>query len=508
MKIKNIIFLYSTQAHSRTDIYTNACHDLKSTYGYNVVFTYNGAVIKGIDGINSEHFETWLRGNRNAVEMVVLSDFEKKYRRSNFWRPAVIERNLTDYSFIGNAFAKSDYRIDEIEWYLKALILFYEYVIEKHRIQAAFNIVSDNIHPQILYELSRSIPIIPFAIGRGIYWFDDMFYLQTELNYTSRLLAEKYKEIAYASSRASNFDLSIVDEHLRMMRETCTRSARPTVIYSKSVGTTLRNALKSIRRDYMWITLRKPAINESNYKVQFTPVCFSLLARIYNISWIRRNITNYNLPCESYVFLPLHYQPEASILGASPGWLDQLGLVRLLSSSLPSGFRLVVKDHPATGGMREPAFYRNIMKLKNVLLLDDRVNSRAIINHPSCRLLVTIGGTTGFEGMLFGKPLLILGRAYYDCMKTLVRPPPDLNEMPNFMKDLLIHEKYYLAEDIINDARMFLAAWLSIMKPVGKATTPDPMNRAAAGKDWARVMNELVKQIEESGLYEITDANE
>ena len=505
MKIKNIIFQHSTQAIARTDIFANACRELQTNYGYNVVLTYNGPIIKGIDDINNEHFETWLQGNKDIVARVNLSELERKYSRSNLWQPAAIERNLTDYSFIGSALAKSDYRIEEIEWYLKALILFYEYVIMKHRIQAAFNIVSDNIHNRIVQELSRSINIIPFAIGRGVYWFDEMFYLNTDLNYGSKLLSEKYKEISDTGTLASGLEFSKIEEHIRMMRETSANSARPSIIYSKSVGTTLRNALKTIRHNYMLMTPKRPAINESNHKMQIAPAFFSLLARIYNIFWMRRNVINRNLPEKPYVFFPLHYQPEATILGASPGWLDQLALVRLLSFSLPSGFRLVVKDHPYIGGSRKPSFFKDIMDLKNVVLLDDRVNSRTIINHPNCQLLATIGGTAGLEGMLFGKPVLIFGRTYYDCMKTLIRPPCELNEMPAFMKDLLVHEKYHAAEDIMKDAKMFLSAWLSIMKPVGEATPTAPINRLAAAKDWAKVVNDLVKQIEESDLYEIKD---
>lgn len=498
MKINNILFLYSTQTLSRTKIYTMACRELHNVYGYNVVFTYNGPIIEGIDDIRNEHFETWLRKNTDSINMVSIVDLEKKYRRSNFWQAAVIERNLTDYSFLGGAFAKSDYGLNEIEWYLKALVLFYEYVIAKYEIQAALQIVADNIHQHVIYELSKSVPILPFAIGRGVYWFDDRFYLQTDLNYGSKPLLDKYHQFVSEGDQAANPNLSTVDEHVRTIKETPPSSARPKIIYSKSAGTTIRNALETIKENYKWISLRRPTIADSNQKIQLVSAFLSLIARLYNISWMRRNVTNRSLPSEPYVFFPLHYQPEASILGASPGYRNQLGLARLLSGSLPSGFRLVIKDHPHIGGLRKPAFYKNIVDLKNAVLMDDRMDSRTIINQPNCQLMVTIGGTAGLEGMLFGKPLLIFGRVYYDCMKTLIRPPADLNDMPSFMKQLLIEKSYPSADDIANDAKIWLSAWLSIMKPVGKATSRLQGDRTTAGRDWARVVNDLIKQIEAS----------
>lgn len=501
MKIKNIIFSYPTQAVSRTDIFVNACRELKNKYGYNVVLTYNGPIIKGIDDIDYEHFETWLLSNKDLVQTASLIDLEKKYSQSNFWQPVVIERNLTDYSFTEHVFPRSQYKISEIEGYLKALILFYAQVIEKYKIQAAFNIVSDNIHSRVIQELSKSTSVIPFAIGRGIYWFDNMFYLNTSLNYGSRLLEEKYRGLSERTAQMSNSDLSRMEKYLYKIRENSASVVNPRMIYSKSAVTIMKNALKTIIGNHKPLALRKPSIIESNYKLQISVIFFSLTKAINNICWMRRNVVKRDLPHEPYVFLPLHYQPEASILGASPGWLDQLGLVRLISSSLPSGFRLVVKDHPAIGGLRRSAFYMNIMDLQNVVLLDDRVNSRVIMNHPGCRLLVTNGGTAGFEGMIFGKPLLIFGRAYYDCMKTLIRPPADINEMPNFMKDLLIHEKYPAPEVIENDVKAFLSVWLSIMKPVGEALPGASSDKLGAAKDWARVVDDLVKQIVESRLY-------
>lgn len=501
VSITNIIFSYPTQAVSRTDIFVNACRELKKRYGYNAVLTYNGPLIKNTKGIDCEHFETWLFSNKDIVAKTSLIDLEKRYGKSNFWQAAVIERNLTDYSFTGNDFSASGYKISEIEWYLKALVLFYEYVIKKYSIQAAFNIVADNIHNRVIEELSKSLNIIPFAIGRGLYWFDDMFYLNTGLNFGSKLLEKRYQDVLNGNLSVLGPDLPMIEKHINEIREKTANSVKPNIIYSKSLTTILINAAKTAAENYRLVTIAKPSISESNYKYQFFTAVISLFRVARNIVWMRRNVIRRTLPTEPYVFLPLPYQPEATILGSSPGWLDQIGIIRLLSAALPSGFRLLVKDHPAIGGLRKPAFYKSIMELKNAILLDDRVEARSIINDPNCKLLATNGGTTGFEGMMFGKPLLIFGRAYYDCMKALIKPPADLNDMPVFMKEILLNEKRSSPEKVANDAKIFLTAWFSLMKPAGKAVPEASGNSLDIAKDWARVVDDLIKQITESNLY-------
>ena len=88
-------------------------------------------------------------------------------------------------------------------------------------------------------------------------------------------------------------------------------------------------------------------------------------------------------------------------------------------------------------------------------------------NAPNCALVATIGGTIGLEAMLSGKPVLMFGRVYYDCMDTVLKPPNDLNDLPQFLKRILVLGQHPRSEEITSDVRTFLAAWVSIMTPAG-----------------------------------------
>ena len=233
---------------------------------------------------------------------------------------------------------------------------------------------------------------------------------------------------------------------------------------------------------------------------EFWPAVKSYAVRLRNLAAMRRIVRRKDLPAEPFVFCPLHYQPEATLLGASPAWLDQLALVRLLSASLPAGHRLVVKDHPVIGGTRAPAFYRSVRQLPNVVLLDERVSGRWIARARNCSLVATIGGTVGLEAMLFGKPVLVFGRVYYDCMDTVLKPPSDLNDLPQFLKRILILQQHPRADEITGDVRTFLAAWISIMRPAGKATYWAQEDEVGAGRDWARLVHEMSEQLRTAEL--------
>ncbi|MDH5525513.1 MAG: hypothetical protein OEY01_16205 [Desulfobulbaceae bacterium] len=114
---------------------------------------------------------------------------------------------------------------------------------------------------------------------------------------------------------------------------------------------------------------------------------------------------------EKYVYFPLHVQPEASTMLLAPYYLDQLSVLENISKSLPIGYRLVVKEHPSMLGRRAFGYYDRIKALSNTRLVFPFTDGFKIIQNSSA--IVTITGTTGLEGLLYKKPVILLGSAYY-----------------------------------------------------------------------------------------------
>ena len=115
-----------------------------------------------------------------------------------------------------------------------------------------------------------------------------------------------------------------------------------------------------------------------------------------------------------FAFFPLHTEPEVSLLVQGRGFLNQIEVIRSLASSLPVGWQLLVKEHPASVGKRPIGYYRKLLAIPNVRLVRTSCKSNTLIAHAS--LVVVISGTIGFEAIVQGKPVAVLGNTPFEFL--------------------------------------------------------------------------------------------
>ncbi|MBI3631648.1 MAG: hypothetical protein HY219_02175, partial [Candidatus Staskawiczbacteria bacterium] len=144
----------------------------------------------------------------------------------------------------------------------------------------------------------------------------------------------------------------------------------------------------------------------------------------------------YSLPNyqEDYVFYPLHYEPEISIQVQSPFYFDQVSLLRYISRSVPLHFKIYVKDHPQTPFNRPRSYFKEILKLPNVKLIDHRTSSFELIKNT--KIVLTISGTAGFEASLLGKPVITFGGVFYNILSGVTRIH-EIEKLPDIVNNLL-----------------------------------------------------------------------
>lgn len=143
-----------------------------------------------------------------------------------------------------------------------------------------------------------------------------------------------------------------------------------------------------------------------------------------------------------YCFFPLHSEPEVAlqVLGR-PYHKNQFELLRNLASSLPIGYKLVVKEHPRSFGLRDPNFYERLAEIPNLYLLGVEVPSLPIVIHS--KMVAVISSTIGLEAAMIGKPVLMLGHPKYAALPTrMARGCYDLFELPNSIHELLENYSY------------------------------------------------------------------
>jgi hypothetical protein len=109
-----------------------------------------------------------------------------------------------------------------------------------------------------------------------------------------------------------------------------------------------------------------------------------------------------------FCYLPLHMEPEATILVYSPWLRDQIEMCRLVSQALPVGWKLLVKENPKMRGMRSLDYYRKLRAIPNVVLVSPDVDSTSLVL--AANITVTLAGTASNEAVILGKPSIALGR--------------------------------------------------------------------------------------------------
>jgi hypothetical protein len=104
----------------------------------------------------------------------------------------------------------------------------------------------------------------------------------------------------------------------------------------------------------------------------------------------------------------LHYQPEMNTLPEAGWYCDQYQAIVKVASALPSGVKLIVKEHPSTftkrcdRRWRPKGFYKRIARLPNVLLCVPGANA---FNHiDKAKFVASIAGVCLTEALARGVP--------------------------------------------------------------------------------------------------------
>lgn len=144
-------------------------------------------------------------------------------------------------------------------------------------------------------------------------------------------------------------------------------------------------------------------------------------------------------PTEDFVFFPLHYEPEVSLLLLAPFATDQREIIRRIARSLPVTYKLYVKEHPLMVPFRPRSYYRQIKKNPNVKLINPLIPSAEIIRHT--KLITTITGSSAWEGLMFKKPAIVFGDQFYNGL-SMVKKSTAPERLPYLVKEQLEHFRY------------------------------------------------------------------
>lgn len=212
-------------------------------------------------------------------------------------------------------------------------------------------------------------------------------------------------------------------------------------IYNSSIEV---NPVRTRRRSYL--KSRSSSLEESQITVGRY-----LLQRVF-ASYVKRQLKNeyqsLTAPVDysqNYIYYPLHYQPERTTSPEGGLFVHQRLVVKLLSSCIPRGWSLFIKEHPSQffdslygERGRNKQFYRDLASLENVELIPLSESQTDLIDNAEA--VATITGTAGWEAIARRVPSIIFGNPWYrPCSGTFpVKSEEELNTVIHDLVEGLI----------------------------------------------------------------------
>lgn len=127
---------------------------------------------------------------------------------------------------------------------------------------------------------------------------------------------------------------------------------------------------------------------------------------------------------QNYIFIALHYQPEATSTPSGTVYTDQFLMIDMLSKCIPKDWQIFIKEHktqfhPLYEGesSRERQFYDDVLKLKNTKFVPIEYDTFKLLDNSQA--VATLTGTIGFESAVRGKPVLAFGNAWYSPLESV-----------------------------------------------------------------------------------------
>lgn len=284
-------------------------------------------------------------------------------------------------------------------------ITFWRNILKKYNPLFIVNEVITTEFIEVMYIEAKENNIKYYAFMRGIlpetfYWLNSPF--NSSLN--PSILETEPSEKSYDLAKKHIFN--VVEMHLKPIYIPIkTNFIRKFIAYS----------LYYFRQEFIAIR-RKNSFNYENYSLQAKNEALSTFNSFF---YKYDTITQSNDNSISYIFYPLHFEPEATLSYFSEFYSDQVSTIRSIAHCLGVNQILIVKEHPQQIGKLATKKYRKIREeLQNVRFVKGNIDSSELIK--LSQAVITLVGIAGFESLLIGKPVVILGDVFYDiCTETI-----------------------------------------------------------------------------------------
>lgn len=337
---------------------------------------------------------------------------------------ADIDENYLKTSLLSDRFLNNR-RINERLYLLKKEIAFWRDVFDKYQPIAVINEIVAIEIAEVMYIEAKKRGIRYLAwmanpINGYFYWVSDPISLSLDNRILNTIPSKKTLEIAKKYIKAIIEKNEMPYYIIRFLNQ-------------RKIENLFR-ATKSLIKIY----LRKIKKNNKSYE-DATTAAKLFFERSFKAFFIKYDSLD-DIKGFEIILYPLHYEPEASLLYLSEFFSNQVALVENLTKCLKLNQVLVVKEHPAQPGMLLTKKFQTLIKNNSQLFyLPAQITSHEIIKKAS--VVVTLTSHLGWEALILGKPVFLLGKMFYDKY-------PYINRFTSFekLKDDIRNNNYLYPE--------------------------------------------------------------
>ncbi len=206
----------------------------------------------------------------------------------------------------------------------------------------------------------------------------------------------------------------------------------------------LKSSLKFLSSENKHIKTRYTHRGRTKFQVLKDEITLKINKKIRS-SFIDNKLETVIEPDEKFIYFPLAVDEERNLLIAAPHYTNQLEVLRNIAKSLPVGYKLYIKENPAQSirYWRSISEYRDIINIPNVRLFHPNLSAENL--YEKCSLVITIGGTSGFDAAFYEKPSIIFADLGYSILPS-VSKVNSIEELPKLILESL--EKKVNSDDL------------------------------------------------------------
>ena len=194
-----------------------------------------------------------------------------------------------------------------------------------------------------------------------------------------------------------------------------------------------------------------------------------------------------------YFYFPLPEEIEYFTHSLTKDFNNIYAIIIQLSSSIPSGYNLLVKEHTPNIGTKPYLYYKNLLKRPNIKIVDYKVSSSKLINKSEA--IVTTAGTVALEAAEAKKKALIFANnVEYMHLDNIIKvdninnlkkfvklalTPMTEKERKNLDKQLELYKVFLLVKGFYNtNNAMMYGGESKFLKKQKKETNQNSINKA------------------------------